>query len=224
MSVPRAALSWSSGKDCTFTLMELRRTGAMEVASLLTTTDAADGRAGTHGTRDALLAAQAAAVGLPLIEVPLPQPCPNDVYLAGFAEAAERLAAEGIRDVVFGDIFLEDVRAWRETHMAGIGLTSHFPLWGRDTSTLAREMIAGGIVAHLVSIDTERVPEDVAGAAFDAALLAALPDTVDPCGERGEFHTAVTDAPVFAEPIPVRRGGITRHGSFLRTELIPQEA
>ncbi|WP_233252606.1 adenine nucleotide alpha hydrolase [Maritimibacter sp. 55A14] len=221
MSAPRAALSWSSGKDCTLALMEVRRQGLAEVVTLLTTTNSQFDHVAMHGTRDRILRAQARAVGLPLLNVPLPWPCSNEAYEARMAGAVERLKAQGITHVIFGDLFLEDVRAWREARMAECGMQALFPLWGRDTGALSRQMVDDGIRAHLVTLDPARLPADLAGAAYDHAFLDALPEGVDPCGENGEFHTAVLDAPCFAAPIPARRGETESRDGFVYADLVP---
>jgi uncharacterized protein (TIGR00290 family) len=221
VSPPRAVLSWSSGKDSAFALLEARRTGLADVAAVLTTVNEVFDRVAMHGTRRALLDAQVSALGLPLIEVRLPWPCPNEVYEARMAEALAAVAADGVRHMVFGDLFLRDIRAYREARMAEAGMEAIFPLWGRDTGALAREMIAAGIEAHLVTVDPDRLDPGFAGRRFDATLLADLPPGVDPCGENGEFHTAVTAGPMFAAPISVRRGETVTRDGFVYADLIP---
>lgn len=219
MTPPRAILSWSSGKDCAFALTEARRLGLADVAGLLTTVAETSDRVAMHGTRRSLLDAQAAAIGLPLTEVPLPWPCPNAVYEARMAEALAAIAAEGIRHVIFGDLHLADIRAYREARLAEAGMEAIFPLWGRDTGDLARGMIAAGLEAHLVAVDARALDPAFAGRRFDADLLADLPPGVDPCGENGEFHTVVTAGPMFAAPISVSlRGTFTRDG-FVHADL-----
>lgn len=221
MSAPRAALSWSSGKDAAMALLEARREGLADVCCLVTTVNEHFDRVAMHGTRGALLRAQAAALGLPLVEVPLPWPCPNAVYEARMVAVCTRLRAEGITHMVCGDIHLEDVRAWRAARLAEAGLAALFPLWGRESGALARAVIASGIRARAVTVDPARVPAALAGAAYDAAFLAALPPGCDPCGENGEFHTAVTDMPGFAAPLAVTPGeSVTRDG-FVFADLIP---
>jgi len=223
VTLPRAAISWSSGKDSAFALREVRRLGLARVEAALTTINEAADRVAMHGTRRSLLDAQIARLGLPLVDVPLPWPCPNDSYEARMAGAAEALGARGITHVVFGDLFLEDIRAYREARMEKAGLTPLFPLWGRDTATLAREMLAAGLEAYIVTLDPKRLDPALCGRRWDAALIAALPDGVDPCGEHGEFHTAVTAAPIFSRPIPVSPGErVTREG-FVYADLIPEE-
>lgn len=198
-----------------------RTEGLADVVALLTTVNEEFDRVSMHGTRTALLRAQAAAAGLPLIEVPLPWPCTNEVYEARMAAALDRVRATGATAMVFGDLFLQDVRAYREERLHGTGLAPLFPLWGRPTDALAREIIAAGFTAHIVTCDPRVLPASFAGRCYDARFLADLPDGVDPCGERGEFHTAVTDGPVFASPIPVRPGETVLRDGFAYADLIP---
>lgn len=221
MSAPRAVLSWSLGKDCAFALVEARRLGLADVVALLTTTNEAFDRVAMHGTRTALLRAQAAAAGLPLIEVPLPWPCSNQDYEARMAAAMVEVAALGVRHMVFGDLYLEDVRAYREERLAPLGFEAIFPLWGRPTGALARDMIAAGLDARLVTVDPRKLPASFAGRKLDAALLAELPPGVDPCGENGEFHTAVVAGPMFSAPIPVVSGEVVTRDGFVFADLIP---
>jgi len=221
MSAPRAALSWSSGKDAAMALREVRRQGLAEVTCLLTTVNEAFDRVAMHGTRAALLRAQAEALGLPLIEVPLPWPCPNETYEARVAAACAGLRATGITHMVCGDIHLADVRAWREARLAEAGLAALFPLWGRETGALAREIVAAGIAARVVALDPARVPRRLAGERFDATFLAALPAAADPCGENGEFHTAVTGGPGFSTPLAVTAGKTVERDGFVFADLVP---
>ena len=217
----RVLLSWSSGKDAAYALHVLRTSGEVEVAGLLTTLNGAFDRVAMHGVRAELLAAQARAAGLPLWTVPLPWPCTNEAYEAAMAGACARAVGEGITGVAFGDLFLEDVRAYREARLAGTGLEALFPLWGRPTAALAREMIAAGLKATLACVDGRQLDGTFAGRAFDEALLADLPAGVDPCGERGEFHTFAWDGPMFRHPVPVVRGeGVVRDG-FAFADLVP---
>lgn len=221
MTAPKAVLSWSSGKDCAFALLEARRLGLAEVVAVLTTTNEAADRVAMHGTRATLLARQVAALGLPLIEVPLPWPCTNEDYAARMTVAMDRVRATGATAMVFGDLFLQDVRAYREAQLAPLGIAALFPLWGRPTGPLAREMIAAGIEARLVTVDPKHLDPSFCGRAFDAGLLADLPPGVDPCGENGEFHTAVTAGPMFAAPIPVALGETVTRDGFVYTDLAP---
>jgi uncharacterized protein (TIGR00290 family) len=218
----KAYVSWSSGKDSAFALHEARRLGLAEVVGVLTTMNEVHQRVAMHAVRDALLDRQIAALGLPCIKVPLPSPCPNEVYEERLAAAIERIEAEGVRHLVFGDLFLEDVRAYREAQLARAGMEGIFPLWRRDTAVLAREMIASGLVAHLTCVDPRRLDRRFAGRRFDEALLAELPAEVDPCGENGEFHTVVTAGPMFSAPIAVERGEVVERDGFVFADVMPR--
>jgi len=218
-------LSWSSGKDSAWALHVLRRgmhgsCGAGEVAGLLTSLNETVGRVSMHGVREEILRAQADAAGLPLFTIPLPWPCTNEIYEARLGGAVQRAVAAGFTHVAFGDLFLQDVRKYREDRMAGTGLTPVFPLWGLPTPQLARDMIAGGLRARLATIDPRVMPRDLAGAEFDAALLARLPASVDPCGEHGEFHTCVTAGPMFAKPLDLSAGETVEREGFLYRDLL----
>ena len=215
-------VSWSSGKDSAWMLHVLRETGTGRPAALLTSTNEQFDRVAMHGVRAAVLRAQAAAAGLPLITVPLPYPCPNEVYERRMRDVVAAAVADGFTHVAFGDLFLEDVRRYREERLAGTGLTPLFPLWGRPTLELAREMIDGGIEATLTCVDPRTVQRAFAGRAYDARLLDDLPADVDPCGERGEFHTCVTAGPMFATRIPVDVGETVERDGFVFTDLIPR--
>jgi len=219
---PKAFVSWSSGKDSAFALHEVRRLGALNVVGLLTTVNEVHHRVAMHGTRESLLDRQIAATGLPCLKIPLPSPCPNEIYEARMAEACAHIAAQGVRHIVFGDLFLEDIRAYRETRLKAAGMEAVFPLWKRDTRALAHEMVASGLVAHLVCVDPGRLDRKFAGRQFDAALLAELPPTVDPCGENGEFHTAVSAGPMFTGPIPVKPGEVVERDGFVFADVIPR--
>jgi uncharacterized protein (TIGR00290 family) len=211
----KAILSWSSGKDSAHALYLARERGEFELAGLLTTVNEVHARVAIHGVRQKVLRAQAEAVGLPLIEVLLPDPCPNSVYERRMAEALEKLRGKGIRDFVFGDIHLEDVRAYREAQLARAGLRGHFPLWGRETGALAREMLGAGTLAHVVSLDAGKLPRAAAGAVYDAEFLASLPPDVDACGENGEFHTVVADGPAFLRPVPLVKGAAVERDGYV---------
>ena len=218
---PKAFISWSSGKDSAYTLLEARRQRIAEIVGIITTIDTADDRVAVHRVRSVLLVRQAAALGLPLIRVELPHPCPNEAYEARFTEACAGIKAQGVEHIVFGDLFLEDIRTYREGLLARAGMQGLFPLWRRDTRSLARDMIASGIVAHLVCVDLQRLDRSYAGRPFDAALLSGLPAGVDPCGENGEFHTAVSAGPMFAAPIPVHVGERVERNGFAYADLLP---
>jgi uncharacterized protein (TIGR00290 family) len=217
---PRAYVSWSSGKDSAFALFEAQRQGLAEIVGALTTLSAAYGRVAMHGVRESLLDRQLAALSLPALKVPLPTPCSNAQYEAQMALAFERLKGQDVTHLVFGDLYLEDIRAYRERQLAAAGLTGIFPLWRRDTARLAREMIASGIVAHLVCVDPRRLGREFAGRRFDARLLAELPPGVDPCGENGEFHTVVSAGPMFAAPIDVAIGGVVERDGFVFADVV----
>lgn len=212
-------LSWSSGKDSAWALHVLRATHPDAVAGLLTTVNDPMDRVAMHGVRRSLLEAQAAAAGLPLWAVALPHPCSNEAYEAAMADACARAVAAGFTHVAFGDLFLEDVRRYREERLAGTGLAPLFPLWGRPTAALARAMIAAGVRAHLSVVDTAQLPASFAGRAFDDELLADLPPGVDPCGERGEFHTFVSAGPMLRQPLPVAVGERVERGQFVFADL-----
>ena len=216
----RVWLSWSSGKDSAWALLELERDRAIEVVGLLTTVTATFDRVSMHGVRRELLEAQARAVGLPLHVVEIPSPCSNEIYAARMEAALTEARAQGVEAVAFGDLFLEDVRAYRERMMAATGLDALFPLWGRPTEELAAQMIEAGLQAVIVCLDPSRLPDDFAGRAFDAALLAALPPGVDPCGEHGEFHTFAWAGPMFTSPVAVRTGAVVHRDGFVFADLL----
>jgi len=219
---PLALVAWSSGKDAAYALQAVRRSGVVEVVGLLTTVTRAFGRVSTHGVRETLLAAQADSIGLPLQRVEIPYPCPNETYEQAMAEALAVAAARGVTQVVFGDLFLTDIRAYREAQLERVGFTGVFPLWGRDTTALAGEMVASGLEATLACIDPLRLDRSFAGRLFDRALLAALPADVDPCGENGEFHTFVSNSPLFSRPLHISRGAVVERDGFVFADLLPQ--
>lgn len=221
MAAPKAFMSWSSGKDSAFALYEAERSGLARIAGVVTTITAAYDRVAMHGVRSALLERQVVALGLPCIKVPLPSPCPNDVYETRMAHAWAQIRSQGIGQIVFGDLFLADVRAYREEQLATAGLQGVFPLWQRDTAQLARAMIASGLVAHIVCLDPRRLDRRFAGRRFDEALLRELPEAVDPCGENGEFHTVVTAGPMFSAPIAVTIGETVERDGFVFTDVVP---
>lgn len=208
-------MSWSSGKDSAWALHQLRLNPQVKVCGLLTTVNAEFDRVAMHGVRRSVLEAQADAAGLPLWDISLPWPCSNAVYEERMAEACRRAVSEEIDAIVFGDLFLADVRAYRERQLAPTGLEPLFPLWGIPTDRLAREMIAGGLRARITCVDTKQLPAAFAGRAFDADLLRDLPEGVDPCAERGEFHTCVTAGPMFNAPIALEPGEIVDREGFV---------
>lgn len=224
MPKKRAVLSWSGGKDSTLALAALRADPAYEVVGLLTSITSGYDRVSIHGVRRALVEAQASALGLPLYEIILQPASSNDAYEEAFAAALARVRDEhpGLRLIAFGDLFLADVRVYRERLVQLAGFEALFPLWGRDTATLAREFIAANYRAHLVCIDTQQLDASFAGHEFNADLLAALPASADPCGEGGEFHTFVWDGPVFNAPIAVQTGEVVlREQRFAFCDLLP---
>ena len=217
---PKAFVSWSSGKDSAYALHEARTRGLAQVVGTITTLSEAYDRVAMHGVRSSLLERQIAALGLPSQRVLLPSPCPNEVYEARFGEACERMKSEGVRHIVFGDLFLEDIRAYRERQLAALGMSAIFPLWRRDTAELARAMIASGLVAHLTCIDPKRLDRSFAGRRFDARLLDELPRDVDPCGENGEFHTVVSAGPMLTAAIAVRVGEVVERDGFVFADVL----
>ncbi len=216
----RALLSWSSGKDSAWALHLLRQQGDVEVVGLLTTTNDEYERVAMHGVRRELLRAQAEAAGLPLWDVPLPNPCSNEQYEAAMSVAMRRAVDEGIVAIAFGDLFLEDIRRYREEKLAPTGLTPLFPVWGIPTAQLAREMLAAGVVAHISCVDPRQIPGSLAGRRWDASLIAELPPGADPCGENGEFHTFVSAGPTFVHPIDVRVGEVVERDGFVFADIV----
>ena len=214
MSPTPVLLSWSSGKDSAWSLYELRANPEIEVVGLLTTLNETHDRVAMHAVRRELLEAQAAAADLPLWTVELPWPCPNGEYEKRMSAVVERAAREGIREMVFGDLFLEDIRSYREDKLRGTGLKSRFPLWGRPTDELAREMLAGGLQAVITCIDPKQVSPELSGCAYDEQLLERLPPSADPCGENGEFHTFVHAGPMFSAPIEIEVGEVVEREGF----------
>ena len=214
----KGLVAWSGGKDAAWAL-HLARQQDVEVAALLTTTAA--GRVAMHEVRGALVEAQAAAAGLPLWTIPLPWPCPNAEYESAMRAVLERARKEGIEAVVFGDLFLAEIRAYRESLLAGTGVRPVFPLWGKDTAALAAQMIAQGLRATVVCVDLRKLSARFAGRDLDAALLADLPEGCDPCGENGEFHTFAWGGPMFRAPVPIARGAVEERGGFAFADLLP---
>ena len=219
---PKAVVSWSSGKDSAYALWEILRAGNLEVVGLLTTVTRAFGRVSMHGVRGELVEAQARAAGLPLFQVEIPSPCPNEVYERAMGAAVAELVTQEVREIVFGDLFLHDIREYRERRLAPAGIRPVFPLWGRDTGRLAREMIRSGIEAVVVCVDPRKLPKAFAGRAFDTTFLRDLPAEVDPCGENGEFHTFVRAGPMFSRPVECARGPTVERDGFIFTDLLPR--
>lgn len=226
MATP-ALLSWSGGKDAAWTLHVLRQRGELDVVGLVTTVTEGFERISMQGIRVDVLEQQARAVGLPVLQARIPQACDNATYEAAFEAALTTAHARwpGLCDIAFGDLFLADIKAYRDTFCERRGWRPHYPLFGSDTAQLAREMIAGGLRASLCCVDTTQLDGAFAGRDFDAFLLADLPSGVDPCGEHGEFHTCVSAGPMFAAPLDLQRGStILRDGRFLYADLIPADA
>ncbi len=218
---PKALVSWSTGKDSAFALYEVRRTEEVEVVGLLTTLTSSFGRVSMHGVRESLLDRQIEELGLPCTKVSIPAPCPNVVYEREMARVLADARERGVTHVVFGDLFLHDIRVYREARLAEVSMQCVFPLWLRDTAVLARELLAAGFCATITCVDPRRLPRTFAGRKFDAVLLQDLPPEVDPCGENGEFHTCVTAGPVLRSPIGVRSGEVVERDGFVFADLLP---
>jgi len=220
--VRKVVLSWSSGKDSAWTLHLLRQQPSLQVAALLTTFNSAANRVAMHAVRRALVEAQAERTGIPLWAVELPWPCSNLQYEERMRAICQRATAEGITAVAFGDLFLQDIRDYRVRQLQGTGLTPLFPVWQIPTEQLGRDMIAAGVKAKITCVDPSKLAKSFAGHEYDLRLLQALPLGVDPCGENGEFHTFVYDAPVFSGPIGVRTGEVVERDGFVFADLLPQ--
>ena len=220
MSKPRALVSWSSGKDSAFVVHELRKQGDIQIVGLLSTVTDMHERVAMHGVRVALLERQAEELGLPLYQVVIPNPCPNQIYERRMAEAIESAQRAQVTHIVFGDLFLEDVRRYRETMFARSGIQPLFPLWQRSTRELADVMIASGLKAVVTCVDPQQLSSSFAGKDYDATFLANLPEGVDPCGERGEFHTFVWDGPMFGNPIQIDIGETVKRDGFIFTDVL----
>jgi uncharacterized protein (TIGR00290 family) len=218
----KTLICWSSGKDSAWSLHVLRQRARVEVVGLLTTVNAIRQRVSMHAVRAELLRAQAQAVGLPLVQVPIPDPCSNDDYAAAMEQALGAARHDGVSCVAFGDLFLQDVRQYREDQLRGAGLTPLFPLWGIPTRPLARTMVAVGLRARITCIDPKQLDGSFAGRDFDSRLLEELPETVDPCGERGEFHTFAYDGPMFRHRVRFRAGEIVERDGFVFADAVPE--
>jgi len=214
-------LSWSSGKDSAWSLEMLRRGGEHQVTGLFTTVNAQFDRVAMHAVRRTLLEAQAKAAGLPLHVIDIPYPCPNADYERIMAAFVAEARAQGVAAMAFGDLFLEDIRAYRERQLADTGIAPLFPLWERDTRELAAEMIDGGLVAHVTCVDPRKLDRAFAGRRFDHALLTDLPAGIDPCGENGEFHTFVSAGPMLHEAVPIRAGEVVERDGFVFADMVP---
>jgi len=219
MTRPTALISWSSGKDCAFALQEVRRAGEYDVVGALTTVTETFERVSIHGVRQEILRAQCEAAALQQMTVPIPYPCPNEIYEARMAQAIARAVQEGVTHMIFGDLFLRDIRAYREQKLAGTGITPVFPLWDRPTVPLAHAMIDSGLEAYLTTVDLKTLPAKFAGRRFDSQFLADLPEGVDPCGENGEFHTCVVAGPMFSHRLNVVTGERVERDGYAYCDL-----
>ena len=217
----KAWMSWSSGKDSALALHTTRMAGAIDVVGLVTTVNSTADRVAMHAVRRSLLEAQADALGLPLHVVELPWPCPNDVYEERMATACVAAKDAGVSAMIFGDLFLEDIRSYRERSLEGFGITPLFPLWQRPTDGVARELLEVGMRAVLTCVDPTQAPAGFAGRWYDEALLRDLPPGVDPCGENGEFHTFVVNGPGFAHSLEVNVGEIVERDGFVFADVVP---
>lgn len=217
----KVLLSWSSGKDSAWTLHLLRQQPDVQVAALVTTFNSAANRVAMHAVRRALVEAQAQRIGIPLWSVDLPWPCSNPEYEERMRAVCQRASAEGITAVAFGDLFLQDIRDYRVEQMQGTGLEPLFPVWQIPTAQLARDMIAAGLKAKVTCVDPSKLQKSFAGRDYDLRLLETLPSAIDPCGENGEFHTFVHDAPVFSSPISVQMGEVLERDGFVFADILP---
>jgi uncharacterized protein (TIGR00290 family) len=215
------ALSWSGGKDSALALRALREEQGVEPVALLTTVTEDYGRVSMHGVRRELVVAQADAAGVPLVEVGIPPRCPNDVYEARMAATLEAPPLAGVGTMAFADLFLADIRAYREERLASADWDASFPLWGRDTRALAHEFIDAGFEAVLVCVDPSQLDPSFVGRSFDSALLADLPESVDPCGENGEFHTFVHAGPIFERSVEIVLGEVVMRDGFAFQDVLP---
>jgi uncharacterized protein (TIGR00290 family) len=217
----KTIVAWSSGKDSAWALHQAKLDADLEVVGLLTTVTEPFLRVSMHGVREELLEAQACSLRLPLLKVPIPYPCPNETYETAMSEALDQAREEGVTRIVFGDLFLEDVRKYRETRLEETGFKGVWPLWLQDTRDLSRRMVEAGLKATIACLDPKRLPRAFAGRDYDGDLLDDLPEGVDPCAENGEFHTFAWDGPMFSEPVRFRRGETLERDGFVFTDLLP---
>ena len=220
MAKKKAVVSWSTGKDSAYAYYLVAQSDEYEVVGLLTTITGTFGRVAMHGTREAILDAQAERIGMPIHKVKIPWPCTNEIYESTMGAAFEQLKADGITHIIFGDLYLEDIRSYREASVNGTGLTCVFPLWGMDTDELSKAMTASGLQAVLVCIDPKALQKDFAGQLYNQELVADLPVDADPCGENGEFHTAVVNGPMFDRPIDYSIGETVERSGFIYTDVL----
>ena len=217
----KALIAWSSGKDSAWALHEARVAGDFEIVGALTTVTDTFRRVSMHGVREELLRAQLDAAGLHPVIVRIPYPCPNEIYERKMAEAVAAAQASGVTHMIFGDLFLEDVRTYRERQLSGTGIVPVFPLWGRPTRALADDMIDAGAEAYVCTVDLKKLPASFAGRRFDRVLLDALPAGLDPCGENGEFHSFVSGGPMLSRKVAVKTGQTVERDGFAYTDLLP---
>lgn len=223
MTAPtRAVVAWSSGKDSAHAFHLASHSNELEIAGILTTLSEDLARVSMHGVREELLDRQIEALGVPATKVWIPSPCPNEIYEKRMAEAMEKLQSSGVTHVVFGDLFLEDIRAYREAQLSRIDMHCQFPLWQRDTAQLAREMLDSGLDAVVACVDPRVLDRSFAGRAFDETFLAEIEGNVDPCGENGEFHTVVIGSPMFERSIPVRVGDVVERDGLVYADIVPE--
>jgi uncharacterized protein (TIGR00290 family) len=220
VTLPKALIAWSSGKDSAWALHEVRRSGDYDIVGGLTTVTDSFARVSMHGVREELLLAQLKAAGLTPIIIRIPYPCPNEIYEREMAAVVRDAKARGVTHMIFGDLFLEDVRAYRERQLVGTGITPVFPLWLQPTAGLARAMIAAGVEAHLAVVDLKKLPAGFAGRRYDAGLLDELPVDSDPCGENGEFHSFVSAGPMLSRKIEVIVGETVERDGFAFADLL----
>jgi uncharacterized protein (TIGR00290 family) len=218
---PKALIAWSSGKDSAWALHKVRRNGAFDIVGALTTVTDPFRRVSMHGVREGLLHAQLDAAGLRPVVIHIPFPCPNEIYEQKMAAAVTAARASGVTHMIFGDLFLEDVRAYRERQLACSGITPVFPLWGCPTLMLAKEMIEAGIEARICTVDLRKMPASFAGRQFNSELIDLLPAGIDPCGENGEFHSFVTGGPMLSRKIAIQTGDTVERDGFAYIDLIP---
>ena len=221
MSPHKTLVSWSSGKDSAWALYEASRNPDLKITGLLTTITEPFNRVSMHGVRLELLQAQALSLGLPLVMVPIPFPCTNETYEEALRKALEKAREEGVTRIVFGDLYLEDIRQYRESKLKGTGFEGVWPLWLQETRGLSRRMVEGGLKASITCLDPKRLPRSFAGRVYDAQLLDDLPEGVDPCAENGEFHTFAWDGPMFSKPIRIKNGETVEREGFVFTDLLP---